>query len=323
MSVNYLDYSQRLPQLLELITKAFQAIHNMIESGWPRYNGASSYGLCGVDDYELVKKIIKVQNELFGQKEFFLLDIGCGNFQWSHGIADYINKQVDLPKDIKVHILGIRGENYLGPRVVEADRCKIYNLGAFKVENLFEEFKKQFEIDLENKLDLVISRYCFCHLADPTGTVLQVLRLLRPGGFFLLDGFRVLYEKDDLLSVDWDKNITQLFLDTKLPFLTHYGINRTINHFLLQKPKDYVCRLPMKYHSIYDVNDSNYSIRTEFITRFMRTPSEEDNLGFQFPNRSYNDQSFYEWFGNEKLYNWLKENDLLYQKKTQLKPLRG
>ena len=83
------------------------------------------------------------------QKGFYALDIGAGEFQWVDGLAAYIQKQTDLPKDIS--------EKYLENKIVEIDRCKTYKLGTFKIEELFTSFKQQ-DLDIENKVDLAISR---------------------------------------------------------------------------------------------------------------------------------------------------------------------
>src|SRR5580692_4084963 len=131
----WLDWTQRPEALEQGITRSHVELTKQSVSGWGYYNGSSSYCICGVDEKALLKKMILQAYPK--QKEFCVLDVGAGDFQWSQAVADFIEKQTDLPKDIKVHIIGVRGERYWGQRIVETDRCKIYNLGAFKVEEIF------------------------------------------------------------------------------------------------------------------------------------------------------------------------------------------
>ena len=188
-------WSQRSKSVNDDIDHSFEKLVKQSTSGWGTFNGSSDYTILGVDEQVLMKRIIKEAPK--EQKEFYVLDIGAGNFQWSKSLADYLDKQTDLPEDIKIHIIGVRGESYFGDRIVETNRCKIYNLGAFKVEELFEQFKKE-GLNLQNNVDLAISSWCFRHLNDPVGTFAQTYDLLRPkSGIFLFDGFFYLTQQDN------------------------------------------------------------------------------------------------------------------------------
>lgn len=215
---------------------------------------------------------------------------------------------MDIPKNIKIHIFGIRGEKYLGERIIETDLYKIYNLGAFKIEELFAKFKEQ-KLDLENKLDLIISKWSFCHLVDPVGTFIQTYNLLRPKtGLLLIDGFMFLHEKDKLSDVDHNGRLMQLFLDTKASFLTKsHSFPSELNHFILQRSdsgKD--CQLPMTYLDVEDA--SEYQANSQLVTRFHRAPQEEDK-------EIYSESSDYNsLYGEAKLYDWLQINELFLGK---------
>ncbi len=317
---NFLNYEQRLDDQKEVISRVFTNLRTCTTSGWGFYNGVDDYCLCGVKEYALMKKII--QQAPSSQKDFYALDIGCGNFQWSQGLADYINAQTDLPKDIKVHIIGIRGESYLGDRVVETDRCKLYNLGAFKIEELFAKFKEE-GLDLENKIDLAVSRWTFRHLVDPVGTLLQLGRLLRPQtGIAALDGFYFTNQEKDRLD-DQNRRLTQLFLDTRAPFLTrYYDEQYSLNQFLLRKPDSAPFQLPMSYRSISE-GAASWSVGSNYITDFRREPRETDAT-VCCPKTTYeivDDKKIHQWFGDQNLYRWLKENELFYAENTRLRPL--
>jgi ankyrin repeat protein len=299
----YLDWTQRPESLQCDISSAFDRIVRDTSSSWNLYNGSPGYFICDINDYSLVKKIIQAAKGT--RKEFYALDIGAGNYQWSQGLADFIDQQTDLPNDIKLHIIGVRGESYLGNRAIETARCKIYYLGAFKIEELFAEFKKQ-NLDIENKVDLAVSRWCFRHLADPVGTFQQTYNLLRPEtGFFLLDGFFLLHEKEHMEDQDHNVQMTQLLLDTKAPFLTNFfDGTRSLNHFILQRPDTTPCQLPMSYLDEVYIG-WGWQNGSEIVTRFKREPQKEDSEGFHL-SRNYD-----EYCGDKKMYEWLRQNRLI------------
>lgn len=308
---HYLDWTQRPSAIRTSISEAFDQLVYKEESDW-FYNGSKKYRICKVDEHALMKKII--QQAPSTQKDFYVLDIGAGKFQWSKSLADYLEKQADISKDIKVHILGVRGEKYLGDRIVETALCKIYNLGAFKIEELFAKFKKQ-ELDIENKLDLIVSKWCFCHLVDPVGTLTQTYNLLRPKtGFLLMDGFMFLQEKDNLLTTDPNSRLIQLFSDITAPFLTQFHSTFSdLNHFILQRSDNIPCQLPMTY---LDAEQAlGYQIQSERVTRFSRRAQKEDKE-ISSELSDYNNL-----YGNQILYDWLKVNELFLERSTW-KPLQ-
>ncbi len=313
-SSRYLDWTQRPEELKSSISTVFKEIVTDSKSSWGSYNGDYTYKMCGVKERKMIKKMILEAYP--AQKEFYVLDVGAGNFQWINGLASYLNRKTDLPKDIKVHIIGIRGEKHTGEKIVEAGRCKIYFLGAFKIEELKEQFEEQ-GLDLNNKIDLAISRWCFRHLVDPVGTFAQTYNLLRPkAGFLLMDGFTFFHENQKLHEDRRDDedafnyNMAQLFLDTQAPFLTKYFYeNYSLNHFILRKPDNAPCRLPMSYIGSKYM-EWNWQIGSHITTRFKREPqpydSEELNMPCDYYSR-YGDKMH----GDKKMYEWLKENRLL------------
>jgi SAM-dependent methyltransferase len=312
----YLDPAKRPQALNESISIAFQRIVNDSSSGWGLFNGSSTYGICGVKEHALMKKII--DGAPSGQKDFYVLDIGAGNFQWINALAKYLNEQPDLPKDIKIHIIGVRGESYCGDKVVEMGQCKLYNLGAFKTEELLAQFKEQ-GLELENKIDLTVSSWCFRHFADPVGTFVQTYNLLRPEtGLLLMDGFLFLHEKEPLNGYNCNSNMTQLFLDTTAPFLTQfYNDTRSLNHFMLRRPDAIPCRVPMDYLGTVSAADG-YQIGSEIVTRFKREPQENDDQGFDVP-LNWKDLHLY---GDKALHDWLKTNRLLSDPSSTWQPIR-
>ncbi|MGC1877980.1 MAG: ankyrin repeat domain-containing protein [Rhabdochlamydiaceae bacterium] len=315
-SLRYLDWTQRPYSLKKSISNAFESLLKQDKSNWGVCNGSGIYNMCGVNEQALMKKMIQQHPD---RKNFYALDIGAGDFQWSKGLANYIEKQTDLPKDIKVHIIGVRGERYLGNRVVGTERYKIYNLGAFKIEELFEEFKEG-RLDLQNKVDLIVSHWCFRHFADPVGTFVQTYNLLRPKtGFLLLDGF--FFETNtNLDEMDGNRRLTQLFLDIKTPFLTNYHqIMNSSNHFMVQRVESTPCQLPMSYLGSRDPGHG-WQIGSDCVTQFSREPQEADKEGFHLPSAKINDYNFI--YGNKRMYDWLKKNRLLVAPSNVWRPLQ-
>ncbi len=280
------------------------------------YNRSDGYGMCSIDEYALMKKVI--QQAPTTQKDFYALDVGSGKFQWVDGLGSYIEKQIDLPKDIKIHIIGIRGEKYLEDKIIETDRCKIYKLGTFKIEELFTSFKQQ-ELDIENKVDLIVSRWCFRHLVDPVGTFSQAYNLLRPkSGFLLTDGFLFLQGNDNVETVDFNKKMTQLFLDTTAPFLLQFfNSGGSLNRFILKRPDETPCQLPMSYLDTSWLSDG-YQVASNQMIRFKREPQKGDEEKFY---KSPVTNTHIVW-GHKNIYDWLKKNGLFYEKSTIWQPLQ-
>jgi len=312
----YLDPSQRPESLQARVDASFKNIVGCSTSSWGLYNGNSNYNLCGVKEYEAMKKLIL--KDYPSRKEFYALDIGAGNFQFNKGLAEYLNKQDDLPNDITIHIIGVRGESndeYKG--AVTTGRCKMYNLGAFKTEEIFEQFK-DLGFDLKNKLDLVVSHFCFRHFADPVGTFVQTYNLLRPNsGLILLDGFNFLYESDHPTRVDFNKQMTQLFLDTGAPFLIRpHSFGGSLNHFILQRPSGAPCQLSMSYVGSKYSEDPQIGSHT--VTEFKRIPQPSDKQKLHLPKET----EFHQMRGDKKLHDWLKENRLLSDDASTWAPLQ-
>jgi len=312
-----LHWSQRPPELVQRIQSAFEAISQETSSAWGAYNGSKTYGICGVDEHKLMKRLIlEAPPE---QKDFYILEIGAGNFQWENGFADYLNKQTDLPSDIRIHIIGIRGEQYLDNPIEENGRCKIYRLGGFKVEELESEFKK-LRLDLNNKIDLAASNWCIRHLADPTGTVLQTYHLLRPKtGILLVDGFFFLYQNQSLYKNCDDQivRINRLFLATRAPFITQLNDGgQCLNHYMLRRIDGASLQIPMQYDSTEAIDRTGYQIGSETVTSFKVESQEEGEI---FPVVNWPRDM--DHLGDKRLHEWLRQNHLLLKPDIAWQPL--
>jgi hypothetical protein len=232
----YLDWKQRPLEVQRKIDDSFSHVAIDDRSGWGIYNGVDDYHLCGIKEYALMKQIIL---DAPTRREFYALDIGAGNFQWGIGLGKYLEDQKELPKNIKIHIISIRGERNLSEREISTDLYTLYHLGAFKVEELFQQLSY---LNLENKIDLVVSRWCFRHLVDPLGTFVQAFNLLRPKtGFFLYDGFFFFHQGQQIDGNNGNNNMDQLALDTHALFLhKFFSARQSLDHYLLQRKDETV-----------------------------------------------------------------------------------
>lgn len=273
----YLDWKERPEGMERSISNAFEGLAKQTRSSWGLYNGGREYGMCGVDEHKLIKKMI--QEAPPTQKEFYVLEIGAGNFEWENGIASYINQQTDLPSDIKVHVIGVRGETNLAAPIREVGKCRVYNFGAFKCEELQGELEK-LGLFLENKIDFIVSRWALRHFVDPVGAFSQAFHLLKAKGFMALDGFFFLHQNEGferyLNSALPQRRFVQLLIDTRAPFLVNFFNGaRSLDRFILQKPVEGPCPLPMSYMSISYV-DEHSQIGSHCVTAFDRTAQEYD-----------------------------------------------
>jgi hypothetical protein len=97
---------QERPQYMkDRINLVFENLKEETKSEWGVYNGQKSYDLMEFNDHALVFKLIL--DLPLGQKEFNVLDIGAGNFQFADALAN---------KNIIVNIYSL--------------------IGAFNIENL-------------------------------------------------------------------------------------------------------------------------------------------------------------------------------------------
>jgi hypothetical protein len=306
-----LDYTQRSKELKEKITLVFDRLKQILwESDTWRYDGRSHYNLCRVDEYRLIETCIREMP--LNQKDFYLLDIGGGDFSWSQSIEKFLDEKSDLRPDVTIHIIGTRGEDdKKTPQIEQTKRCKIYNLQAFKAEEISEQLEKN-GLFLQNSVDLVISDACFRHLADPVGTYQQVYNLIRPKtGFFIFEGFTFALEGQESSTESFGSsslatvNLNQMLLDTKAPFLTQRwgGANNT---FIVRRPNDTCCHLPMSYTQKLRIFKGEGGNASGIVTEFRRKDQPEDRP-FVRPWGVDN------LFGDRQLYEWLEKRQLLLE----------
>jgi len=309
----FLDWTQRPAEIHERITQAFNNRSCYVSSQWGCYNGAPKYDLCEIDEHKLLKVLI--DQAPLEQKVFYILDVGAGSFWWGKALACFINELEGMRKDITFHIVSVRAEKNVDAPIVKSGQCINYNLGSFKVEELKNSLAHF--ILLEGQVDLIVSRWCFRHLVDPVGTFVQTYQLLRPKtGFLLMDGFLFdpkndenRLQGDDRYHIipSFNYEMSQLLLDTQAPFLmTHWSTELSLNRFVLRRPNEEPCRLPMGYVGVERISDT-FVVGSNCMTKFLRIPRKDEEDFMSLPNLF----SGGAYHGSRELYDWLANHELI------------
>jgi SAM-dependent methyltransferase len=218
-----------------------------------------------------------IERRIHKQKEFFIMDIGAGDFQWAEAVAEDINSTGFT--DIKVHIISLRGES--ADELVERKQigqCMLYNISACKVEELSARFPR-----LINKIDVIVSSWCFRHLADPVGTFAQAHDLLKPStGLFLFDGFFMKLDDDsEWAGRDAPLRMEELLMNTGGRYFTLESSSRAgrrLPVFLFQKNQSTPLQLPLNYTGCEVICSSSYQCGSGTLTSFRRLDGKSSPL---------------------------------------------
>lgn len=306
-----LDSSQR-PEILKKVSqRSFKKLSSSGGKNWAYQGEATGYSIMAIDAASFAHMLIKTAPK--EQKEFYLLDIGAGTFGWARGTADYLNRQADIPNDITIHIVSVTGENHGPLHIAQSGRCKIYNISAFKIEDLkesFEKLREELGFDYIANFDLIVSSFTFIHLHDPVGTFVQAYDLLRPKtGYVLMEGMPVFFEE----QIDQEQLVYTLIdflVMTKAPFLIGPGHGqRWIESFLVNRFDENPLELPLAYGDgtfpdrIVHASEklyANFKVEEDYTRPFDPSLINVGRLvgGFGSPYYFYGDRDLYEWVYN-------------------------
>lgn len=210
----WLRYQDRLPVISQQIDKTFNNLVKKTNLYWGRYKGRPEYPLVAkLSQVALMKKIIFQSYP--DRKEFFFLDIGAGEGQSIDHMSQELNADHKIPKDIRVHCMGVGAEINTEKELYEDGICICYKLGAIKIECLEQAFADKasafentevqaFLKNLFNKCDLIVSSWTFIHCEDPLGLLLQAYAFLRPGsGLLFVDRmhFKLATQENKVVSL--------------------------------------------------------------------------------------------------------------------------
>ncbi len=327
-SSTYLDWTQRPASVQQEIDRSFDEVLKR-KGGWGRFNGPESlYHICGVKEPQLIRQIIAENPE---RTDFYVIDVGAGEFGFARELSNQLI-HLKLPRQVTVHVISLRGERHNGgvPEIYQNGICKIYNIGAIKIEEIATELKKH-GLDLGGQgADLITSRWCFNHLTDPLGTFVQCYYdLLRKNGIVFSTSF---YFKttdkgeDPTIPVgEFGENrgptltpgsmLLKVLAETGAPFLAKYQENNDGERhyeFLVKKIDSTPCQLQLHYEGVeklpatnrgLNVMDPIFDVASQCVTCFSRkTP---------FPLvRPLGRQQSSQLLGDRKLYLWLRNNDI-------------
>lgn len=316
--IQALHWSQRPSSTQAIIDASFDKLTKVNRSDWGLYNGDISYNMCGINDCQLIKHKILASVD---QQDFYILDVGAGEFEWCEHVAHFINQDKDLPKEMKIHIIGVRGETYRGASSYIKGNCTIHRFGAFKAEEMLNAFEQR-GLNLENKIDYCISRWSMRHTADPVGSFLQILNgLMKAQALLVMDGFYFKFHDSNFGMNEkiGNSNMLQLLLDTKSKFLIHpFKKNHSLNQFILQKSNDSLCKLPLTYHdnsSIPSIKfEMNSSESQDLMARSSLDIGSKNIVVFKrhVPRDSYPiPKSSLSLYGDYELYKMLKDANVL------------
>lgn len=260
-----LDWKQRPADVKAAINNAYEVINRYSSSQWGCYNGDQEYSIAGISDHLVIEKMILARLNR-GQTQFVLMDIGAGDFVWGRSAANFINNHVLFNTKIKVSIYSLRGEQNNNANVTQKGICTLFEYGSFKIENLIEEFSRRGDNLIDN-VDLIVSAWCFTHLVDPTGTLLQAYELLRPKtGMIFIDGFS-LETHGNSDKTHTRKNIIDLVSSFQAPFFRKYDdCNHRLDCFVMQK-SDTEPHIPLTYIKAR-VSDGGYHMGSLCVTVF-------------------------------------------------------
>ncbi len=321
----YFDWQKRPPAIVQAIDSSFQALEPKVRSSWNIYNGRASYDHLNISQLKLAKRIIEDAHKE-GRTDVYILDSGAGDFQSCDAFANYIHDhRFVLPKGMTIHIIGTRGERYLGKEVEQIGNCRVYKFGSFKIEEHQQELRKR-GLNLDKKIDLTISNWANRHYVDPLGTWMQLFETTRPKtGLLLMDWCYYLYEGEALenkvhaFSRSRD-HLLDLLLNINASFLLHPtgdGWTRNLDRFLIRRDSGSPLRLPLAYKGVGSCSNIDFDIGSGSIVTFkVLDPAFNSKKRKDFLDKSLLDpENQQKWhfslWGNAELFQWLEDNSLI------------
>lgn len=260
---------KRPKSVQNVVDEVFEDVKN--ESTWYK-NGSYQYGLFYTKDEKFVDLVVSG-----GKKDVYIMDVGCGQGDWGHHIKEYLEKKYK-DTNITFHIFSLTGGEECSEETSQSDKVILHQLNQFKIENIDEELKKR-GFDLENKVDLIVSRWTLRHLVDPFGTLDKMYGLLTSSrGKIVSNGFLFkladsqgikacpnYYEGSYILA---NSNATVLFND--------YDGMRDAGEFLLERNDEKSLGIPLEYvNRVKDINGYAWQCASNKVTEFVE---DEENI---------------------------------------------
>lgn len=301
---------ERPKAVQKAIKKAFENVsirreERVQEEGAPQRWGLGSgttgfYYIMNIDDYEIIKDILTRPKD-----NIYLMDVGAGEGMWGRLVMKIIKKEFSGSKK-HFHIISVTGGTDLSTKVSHDGNTTLYEFGKFKIEDIKSELEKH-DLDLTNKIDLIVSNLTLQHLVDPVGTLKQFYSLLTPdNGMLLSSGFTF------ILNEEGEAN-SHYALWKEEPSFSYLVFLRQAGHFydfLLIKKRDRLFDPLLEYTGKTDKVDSIDSAAARdwrIGVAFYKSPVEIDRFG-EFVKEK-------EEKGGHKIYfdKWILDNYLYYR----------
>lgn len=183
-NANKFSLGERPPAVQEAVDLAFDQLHDL--GKWGIYDGSCTYGLMGLDDEKVIEDIIARAGD---KKHIYIIDVGAANGCWGSCTTAFINQKFP-DSDKHFSVLSLTGGAEMQENSIQTYRkVTHYRLARFKIENIATELPKH-GLELNGKVDLIVSNWALRHMADPIGTLKQLYELLEPPhGTLLSTGF--------------------------------------------------------------------------------------------------------------------------------------
>ena len=248
----------RHPLVQARVNEVFDKLQNR-GSKW-LYDGTDTIGISpmGLSDERLIDRVIKKSGD---KNAIYLMELGAGyGFGWGRGMSKYLLENYkDHSKEF--HVISLTGD--MAPKYEKkiASNVTTHNFSGFKLEDLDKELPR-FGLELENSVDLIVSRWTLRHLADPYGTLERAYDLLVPGkGIYAGDGFFVkfAYEYDaPYNNINQLLKLMTLFRASNARYFTRWDDGgKALHQFLLERPDEKPLTNPAKVRhtgSIFFIN---------------------------------------------------------------------
>ncbi len=315
-----LAVAQRPLEAQRAIDAVYSKVNKDTKSDW-KLNGDHQYGLADIDEHRLIPVLINTAPE--SQKDFYVMDFGAGNFQLCEAIAKHIGTQ-KFDRKFRLHIVGVRGEQYLEQEVTELPCCTVHRYGSFKIENFRDSMRER---GLQNVLfDLVISRSTWLHLLDQTGDFQDVYNSLRPEtGLMITDDIKF-NTSDNIAHRGYGYGLTDILEHANIPYLVdimkpyyctpEYGFGgvSASKQFVLRRPSSENLRLPFLYASLWKKGEPGETV-------LLAALGEGLTGRYEMPDRYRTYIPPTALFGSQELYNWLRLNECFLQEREYIGPL--
>lgn len=300
-------WKKRPPEVNSAIKEVFEDLAIKPDSEWTMFNGNTEYLLANVKEQVLIKTMIENNYKQHNQKEFWILDIGAGDFSWGKALADYLNQELTID-EIVVNIINVRGEKNTKEEIFTDGKCKMYNLGQFKIEEMITAFEDR-NLHLIHQVDFMTSHACLQHLVDATGTFAQAYELLKPiTGYFSFNDFNLFIQYEENQQPQFNlKHTMRMLIEADLVFLMAMkGDSNYPTQYVIKKKNTDPCMINLEYsHVSFDASTRGRSNHTVVYTHPNETTGLS-NIHFDYSyasqkQRMQGDKSLYEYFCQEKL----------------------